>query len=70
MQSTWADAFRAVFYGPSWRPGSPRTGADVDKVDVSLEVVVTFATRNTAHFFGGWSNILLVIRSVVVVKMI
>ncbi|XP_035707518.1 alkylglycerol monooxygenase isoform X2 [Folsomia candida] len=34
MQSTWADAFRAVFYGPSWRPGSPRTGADVDKVDI------------------------------------
>lgn len=33
---TWKDKLAAVFYGPSWQPGSPRLGAEEDKIKVNL----------------------------------
>ncbi|GBP53858.1 Alkylglycerol monooxygenase [Eumeta japonica] len=32
--NNWADKFRAVFWGPSWEPGTPRLGDEGMKVDV------------------------------------
>lgn len=33
----WADKISAMVKGPSWLPGRPWTGADEDKIDVSVD---------------------------------
>lgn len=34
--NTWGDKVRAVVWGPSWEPGTPRLGDEAEKIDVSI----------------------------------
>lgn len=33
---SWEEKIKAVVWGPSWEPGTPRLGDEAMKVDVSL----------------------------------
>jgi hypothetical protein len=46
--NNFGDKMRAVFYGPSWEPGSPRLGDEAMKIDVS-----SFGTLFKSGFFVG-----------------
>ncbi|XP_031767974.2 alkylglycerol monooxygenase-like [Galleria mellonella] len=56
---TAGDKFRAIFWGPSWQPGSPRLGRDEDKIDVQTR------EKYDVHL-PAWCNIYLVLHYAVV----
>ncbi|KAM3960937.1 alkylglycerol monooxygenase-like [Aphomia sociella] len=56
---TVGDKFRAIFWGPSWEPGSPRLGNEEDKLDVQHR------EKYDVHL-PAWCNLYLVVHYAVI----